>query len=253
MAEIPNRTLKRGLEMLELLGACPDGLALCDLAEALALPRSTAFNLAHSLIELGYAFLNEQTGRYRLGLKMFEIGAQAMNQVNVLELIRGCMADIRRAVNETLHLGVMSGTDTLYIDKLDSTQSIRMTSYIGSRAPLHCTALGKAMLATLGDGEIRALYADAPLTAITPQSITSVDVLLEQLQAVRDSGYAVGREENNENVCCVGVPLRGPDGRALYALSVSAPLFRMDEAAIRRCAELLLRAQSRVERFLTRG
>lgn len=143
MAEIPNRTLQRGLDMLELLGAHAEGLALCELAQALRLPRSTAFNLAQTLTRLGYATQREDTGKYRLGLKMFEIGAGAMHQVDVMELIRGCMAEVHHKINETMHLGVRAERDTLYIDKLDSTQSIRMTSYVGSRAPLYCTALAR--------------------------------------------------------------------------------------------------------------
>ncbi len=250
MAEIPNRTLQRGLAMLELLGSRPEGLALCELTGELGLPRSTAFNLAHTLIDLGYASLQQDTGRYRLGLKMFEIGAQAMNQVDVMEVIRGRMADIHRQINETMHLGVRSGMETLYIDKLDSTQSIRMTSYIGSRAPLHCTALGKAILSTFPDEEIRGMYAGVPLASATPRSITDLSGLIRQMAEIRARGYAVEREENNENVCCVGVPLRGRDGRALYALSVSAPIFRMGEKEIVRYAELLLQAQPRIERFL---
>ena len=247
MAEIPNRTLQRGLDMLELLGAHAEGLALCELAQALRLPRSTAFNLAQTLTRLGYATQREDTGKYRLGLKMFEIGAGAMHQVDVMELIRGCMAEVHHKINETMHL---AERDTLYIDKLDSTQSIRMTSYVGSRAPLYCTALGKAILSTMDDDEVRRLYADTPMTALTPHSITSLDRLLEQLAEVRSRGYAVEREESNENVCCVAIPLRNREGRAVYALSVSAPSFRMGEEAIAHCADLLLGIQPRIEQVL---
>ena len=250
MAEIPNRTLQRGLDMLELLGKHAEGLALCELAQALRLPRSTAFNLAQTLTRLGYATQREDTGKYRLGLKMFEIGADAMHQVDVMELIRGCMAEIHHKINETMHLGVRAEQDTLYIDKLDSTQSIRMTSYVGSRAPLYCTALGKAILSTMDDDEVRRLYADVPMTALTPHSITSLDRLLEQLAEVRSRGYAVEREESNENVCCVAIPLRNREGRAVYALSVSAPSFRMGEEAIAHCADLLLGIQPRIEQVL---
>ena len=250
MAEIPTRTVQRGLDMLELLGTHAEGMALCELAQALHLPRSTAFNLAQTLTHLGYATQQEDTGKYRLGLKMFEIGAGAMHQVDVMELIRSCMAEVHHKINETMHLGVRAERDTLYIDKLDSTQSIRMTSYVGSRAPLYCTALGKAILSTMDDAQVRALYADVPMTALTPHSITSVDKLLEQLAAVRSRGYAVEREENNENVCCVAIPLRNREGRAVYALSVSAPSFRMGEDEITRCAGLLLDIQPRIEPFL---
>ena len=250
MAEIPNRTLQRGLEMLELLAAHTDGLPLSELTQKLDLPRSSAFNLAQSLVRLGYAVQQPDTGRYRIGLKMFEIGAGAVQNVDVMELILECMAEIHDRINETMHLGVRSGTETVYIDKLDSTQSIRMSSYVGAHAPLHCTSLGKAILSTYTDDAIRELYRDRPLKALTPHSITEMEVLLRQLSQIRRIGYAVEREENNENVCCVAVPLRNRNGKAVYALSISAPLFRMNEEAIERCAQLLVEAQPRIERFL---
>lgn len=250
MAEVPNRTLQRGLEMLELLGTHAGGMALSELAQALRLPRSTAFNLAQTLTRLGYATHREDTGKYRLGLKMFEIGAGAMHQMDVMELIRGCMAEVHHTINETMHLGVRAERDTLYVDKLDSTQSVRMTSYVGARSPLHCTALGKAILSTMDDGEVRALYSDGLMPALTPHTITNVERLLEQLSQVRSSGYAVEQEESNENVCCVAIPLRDRGGRAVYALSVSAPSFRMGEKEIAHCAGLLLGIQPRIEQFL---
>lgn len=250
MAEIPNRTLQRGLQMLELLSRHSGGLSLSEISQLLELPRSTAFNLAQSLVRLGYAFQDSDSSRYRLGLKMFETGAGAMQQMDVMELIRSCMAEIHNQINETMHLGVRSGTETVYIDKRDSTQSIRMSSFVGAHAPLHCTALGKAILSTYTDEEIRALYADEMLPAITQHTITTMAELLFQLQSVREKGYAVEKEENNENVCCVAVPLRNASGRAIYALSISAPLFRMGEREIVNCARLLLEAQPRIERFL---
>ena len=250
MAEIPNRTLQRGLEMLELLGRNPGGLALSELTQTLELPRSSAFNLAQSLVKLGYAFQEAESGKYRLGLKMFETGASAVQQMDVMEIIRSCMAEIHEKINETMHLGVRSGTETVYIDKRDSTQSIRMSSYVGAHAPLHCTSLGKAILSTYSDEEIRQLFDMETLPAITQHTITTVAELLFQMQTIRRLGYAVEREENNANVCCVAVPLRNAEGRAVYALSISAPLFRMGEKELSHCAQLLLKAQPRIERFL---
>jgi len=250
VAEVPNRTLQRGLEMLELLAVHADGLTLSELSQRLSLPRSSAFNLAQSLVRLGYASQHSETGKYRMGFKMFEIGAGAFQRVDVIELIRECMGDIHARINETMHLGVRSGTETLYIDKLDSTQSIRMSSYVGAHAPLHCTSLGKAILSTYSDEEIRDLYRTENLPAITEHTITTMAELLFQLQSIREIGYAVEREENNANVCCVAVPLRNRSGRAIYALSISAPLFRMGEKEIAHCAQLLLEAQPRIERFL---
>lgn len=253
MAEVPNRTMQRGLGMLELLSAHPEGLALYEMAEALGLPRSTAFNLAHTLTELDYAWFSEDTGKYSLGLKMFEIGSSAINRIDIMKVIRGSMAGIHKQVNETMHLGIASGMDMLYVDKMESTRSIRMTSYVGSRAPLYCTALGKAVLATMRDAQVEKLFRHTPLTAFTPHTITTVPGLINQLECIRRQGYSVEREEYNESVCCVGVALRDGEGRALYALSVSAPVFRVGEAEIGEYSGLLLKEQQHIERFLRGG
>lgn len=250
MAEIPNRTLLRGLSMLELLSRHPQGMALYELGEALDLPRSTTFNLAHSLTELDYAWYDGQTGKYSLGLKMFEVGSSAVNNIDVMQVIRGCMAEIHRQINETMHLGILSGAEIVYIDKMESTQSIRMTSYVGSRAPLHCTALGKAVLATMDDDQVRRLYDQTPLTAYTEHTIIQLPLLLEQLDQIRRRGYAVEREEHSPGVCCVGVALRDRDGAARYALSISAPIFRVNEQQVEQYAALLKKARPRIERFL---
>ena len=140
MAELPNRTLGRGLAMLELLSQRPDGLKLYEIADALGLARSTAFNLARTLVELDYAWFDAQTNRYTLGLKMFEVGSASLHRLDIVAVIRNCMTEIYRQINETMHLGVRAEKDILYIDKIESTRSIRMISYMGSRAPLYCTA-----------------------------------------------------------------------------------------------------------------
>ncbi len=250
MAEVPNRTMLRGLGMLELLSAHPEGLALCEMAEEMDLPRSTAFNLAHTLTELDYAWYSEDTGKYFLGLKMFEVGSSAINRIDIMKVIRGAMAGIHRQVNETMHLGIASDRDMIYVDKLESTRSIRMSSYVGSRAPLYCTALGKAVLASMRDEQVARLYRSVPLEAFTPHTITTMPGLLKQLESIRRQGYAVEREEYNESVCCVSVALRNGEARALYALSVSAPVFRMGESEIGQYSDLLLKAQQHIERFL---
>ena len=185
MAELPNRTLGRGLAMLELLSQRPDGLKLYEIADALGLARSTAFNLARTLVELDYAWFDAQTNRYTLGLKMFEVGSASLHRLDIVAVIRNCMTEIYRQINETMHLGVRAEKDILYIDKIESTRSIRMISYMGSRAPLYCTALGKAILADLPDAQVRALYRRTTFTQFTEHTVAALPDLLRQLAQVR--------------------------------------------------------------------
>ena len=249
MAELPNRTLGRGLAMLELLSQRPDGLKLYEIADALGLARSTAFNLARTLVELDSAWFDAQTNRYTLGLKMFEVGSASLHRLDIVAVIRNCMTEIYRQINETMHLGVRAEKDILYIDKIESTRSIRMISYMGSRAPLYCTALGKAILADLPDAQVRALYRRTTFTQFTEHTVATLPDLLRQLAQVRAQGYALERDEHDPGVCCVAVSLPAPQNHPQYAVSVSAPNFRMDDVDMDRYGRMLLVAKGKIARY----
>ncbi len=250
MPETINRTLSRGLEILELLSENPEGLELHQIAKAMEMPKSSAFNLLHTLMQYKYLHKADNSPRYQLGLKLFEVGSAAVNHVDVTSVIRQYMADISRACNETMHCGILSGLDVLYIDKMESTQSIRMSSHVGVRMPLHTTAMGKAFLACLTEDEVRSLYDGRELIALTPHTITDIGILVKQLEVVRQDGYATETQESNTNVSCIGVAIRGRDDRPVYALSISAPSFRMGESEIAAYGQMLLRAQRKIQRVL---
>ncbi len=250
MPEILNRTLSRGLEMLELLGEHPEGLELHQIAKVMQLPKSSALNLLHTLLTYKYVRKPDNSPRYQLGLKLFEVGSAAVNHVDVTSVIRQYMADISRTCNETMHCGILSGLDVLYIDKMESTQSIRMSSHVGVRMPLHATAMGKAFLSCFTEDEVRGLYDGKEMASLTPHTITDVNALLKQLEEIRRTGYATETEESNQNVSCIGVAILGRDDKPAYALSISAPSFRMGEKEIASWGQLLLRAQRKIQRVL---
>ncbi|MBQ8537551.1 MAG: IclR family transcriptional regulator [Clostridia bacterium] len=247
--EVLNRTLQRGLAILELLAETPQGMTLGQIAAHLDLPKSSAFNLLHTLEDAKYLRMTPQ-GAYQLSLKMFEVGAQAVNQVDVTAVLRQYMGDIHQALDETTHLGVQSGLEVLYIDKLESTQSIRMASRIGARMPLYATAMGKAFLACMTDDEVRALYKGQPLTPLTPNTLTDVEALIRQLHEVRRSGVAMEREENSPDVSCMAVVIRNRQNEPVYALSISAPSFRATPENLQAFSQALLRAQRKIQRVL---
>lgn len=249
MAETLNRTLSRGMELLELISAHPEGLELSQIARALALPKSTAFNLVHTLNAIKYVERDEQDGRYRLGLRMFEVGSAAVNNLDAGAVMRRYMRKIYLQLNETMHCAMLSGGELVYIDKLESTRSIRMISRVGVRLPLYCTAMGKAMLAAMDGRAVERIMAEHPFEALTPRTIRDMDELTRQLEKVRAQGYAVEREESNENVCCVGVAILDKDKRPAYAMSVSAPSFRFTPELEAEAGRLLLHARERIERI----
>lgn len=215
------------------------------------MPKSSAYNLLHTLVSKKYLFYNADTSRYSLAMRMFEIGSGAVKGDSAEAIVRRYMIETYEGCNETVHCGVMDGTDVVYIDKVESTHSIRMTSRIGARFPLHATAMGRAMLSCMEDDKVRALYKNYVFRALTPKTkVVSIETLLQELARVREVGYSIEREESNENVSCLSVAMRDRDGNPAYAVSISMPIFRADEAAIERYIPLLLRAKRRVERFL---
>lgn len=245
-----NRTLCRGLEILELLAENAQGLELNQVARSLNLPKSSAYNLLQTLSRLEYVHCAPDTGRYALGLRMFEVGSAAVNSADIRAVIHSHMVEINRQLNETMHLGVVAGKDALYIDKLESTRSIKMSSHVGLRLPLYSTAMGKAVLACLDDRQLAQLYPDGVLPALTPHTVDTVEALRHQLSEVRAHGYAVERLENDENICCVGVAIEDREGHPTYALSISVPAFRFDADEEAECGRLLLRAKRKIERVL---
>lgn len=250
MADTLNRTLSRGLNVLELLSEHPDGLLLNQIARQMGLPKSTAFNLVHTLHDLKYIRFQPETAKYSLALKMFEVGSSAVNHLDISVVVRKYMNEIFKQLNETVHCGFFSGGDIIYIDKLESTRSIRMTSHVGVRMPLYCTAMGKAVLGALPDSEIDQLLSGASFTKYARNTVPDMEQLYQQLKRVREVGYAVEREENNDNVCCVGVAVRDRTMRPQYALSISVPSFRFDDEKERLYSQHLLHAQRKIERFL---
>ena len=249
MPESCNRTLQRGLQILELLSSVKRGMELHEIAKQMELPKSTAHNLVHTLVDCGY-IMSDSHGRFQLTPKTYEIGAAGMQDMDIGHALRRCMRHAFNECNETMHLGVLSGPDVVYIDKIESTQSIRMTSRIGSRLPLYATAMGKAFLAAMPDADIRKLYPEKTLPKLTEHTVSSLDELLAQIRRIREAGYAWEDQENAENVSCVAVSILDRDLHPAYALSFSVPAFRMSEERWQTCVKLLMQAREHMERIL---
>ncbi|HIR79263.1 MAG TPA: IclR family transcriptional regulator [Candidatus Egerieenecus merdigallinarum] len=249
MAEAVNRSLQRGLQLLELLSEHPEGMELHEICKALELPKSSGHNLLQQLVQSRYVWVSSH-GKYRLTLKTFEVGASAVHATEISQVLRQYMQEVFAVCNETMHCGVLSGREVLYIDKIESTQSIRMASHVGIRMPLYATAMGKAFLAAMPDEAVRTLFNGVSLAPLTEHTITSLDQLMEQLREIRQTGIAVEDQENAVNVSCIGVAICDREGKPAYALSISAPSFRVNGAEISAWGKLLLRAKDRIERVL---
>jgi len=199
---------------------------IADIADDLGMSRSTTHRYVTTLVALGYL---EQGARrkYRLGLRMADLGMSAMNSTGLREHARPYLEELRRRANYTVSLAVLDGTDILYLDRVRtmrrSHDQVHLGLATGSRLPGYCTAMGKVLLANLPEGEQRGLIAEMKLTKRGPHTITSKTALRNELDQVREEGLAVEDEELAPQLHSIGAPVRDEAREVVAAIDLAAP------------------------------
>jgi len=218
------RTLVRGLQLLELIGAARDGATVTELAAETKLDKGTVSRLLATIRSAGWAVQSPADRKYRLAGKALLLSHDTTNHVDVRVLARAELEKLRERWNETVNLGIVEGHDVVYIDVLYSTAAVRVMSVIGQRMPLTRTALGQTFMSRLPEAEAQQLIA---VLREAPTSATERSRLLAELAACRERGYAIDDELNQPEVVCVGSAICDVSGRPVATLSVSGPAYRM--------------------------
>ncbi len=221
------QSVTRALSLLEALGASGGELGIAELSRRVSLHVSTTHRILSTLIGRGYARQNAETGRYALGAGALHLAEAYLGQMDLRRLARPVLERLSRGSDETASLVILDGREALYLDKVESPRSLRIFSRIGHRAPLHCTAAGKVLLAYRTKAEVEALLGKGPLEALTRHTITSPSQLRRELEKARLQGYARDQEECEDETRCLAVPVRNARGGVEAALSVSAPAVRL--------------------------
>lgn len=226
------QVLDRALALLESVGAERNGASLAELAVKLKLHKSTVHRLLMVLERHRLLDKQPENGRYRLGLKLFELGSRAMAATGLREHARPCLQRVLYETEETVHFCVLEGSEVLYVDKVEPQRSVRMASAVGRRAPAYCTAVGKAMLSELPQSEADDIVRRSGLRPLTRRTITTPAELNAELRATRARGYAIDDEENEEGVRCVAAAVLDAAGHPVAAISVSGPSFRITKEKV---------------------
>lgn len=219
--------LLRGLSILEAFMGDEETLSVGDLSRKLGLHKSTVSRFAGMLESAGYLAKAEGHGRYKLGTRLASLGARASSPQDVRAVARPALIDLRDECGETVHLGVREGTEVVTIDFVEGTHTIRMHTTIGKRSPVHCSAMGKAILALLPPEEVAALQRVVTLTAFTPNTRMSWGSVIEDLAATRERGYSIDEQELLVGLSCIGAPIVNREGMPVAAISVSGPSDRV--------------------------
>ena len=225
------QVIDRASRLLDVLAAYDDPVSLKILSAETALHPSTAFRILASLTAVGM-IERDVAGRYALGRKLLKLAGRVRRGIDIRQEAMSVMAELRDAIGETVNLTVREGDEVIYIERVAPKRMMRVEQVIGSRAPLHVTAVGKLMLAELGEPFIRAYAERSTLPAYTSHTITAIDRLIEVVQRANNDGYAFDNEEAEEGVGCIGVLIHDNAGSIVAGLSISAPIERRQDAWI---------------------
>jgi IclR family KDG regulon transcriptional repressor len=217
------QALERAFDILELLSREQHGLSLTDIGHRLDLHKSTVHRFLQALKERGYI---EKTahGNYRLGMEFIELSSLYLNNLELKTEAQPLLRELATLTANTVFLAILQDEEVVYIDKMETFNSLRKYSIIGRRAPLYCTALGKAMLSGRSDAEIRQLFADQELARYTPATLTDIERLIEEIAKTRERGWSIDDEEYEAGLRCIGAPIRDYRNQVIAAVSTSGSI-----------------------------
>ena len=231
------KTIGDAFNILRALGDEGHPMGVADLATREGYVRSKVHRLLDTLKYEGWVDQDPVTRKYALGSAVLELAKSKLKSTDLIRVVEPYLAEMVEKCGETGHLGVLDHNQVLYLDKKEAGHTIGIITRIGERMPLHCTALGKVLLAGLDPKHLRKIIDRTGLRAYTPHSIVDRAELEEELELVREQGYSEDNEEIILGMYCLAAPIRNHMGRVEAALSFTMPLFRLTEEK----KELLIR------------
>lgn len=237
----------RLFDIIEALSNHPRGISLAALSLEVDLHKSTVHRFLATLLSKGYVVKDGETTRYRLTMKMFEIGSRVLGGANILSIARPILENLADETDEAVHMVVRDGNEIVYVYKEESSNSmIRMSSKVGLRSPMYCTGLGKAIMAMLPENEAQNIWNQTEIIQHTEKTITNYQRMQLEMAHIRQCGYAMDNEEHERGVRCIAAPIFDFSRNPIAAISVSAPVTRLDDSQIERIASLVMSAAANI-------
>lgn len=225
-------------------------LGVSELSRRLGLSKSAVHRLLTTLAAEHLIERNPRSGRYRLGIKLYELGTVVSSHLELHEAVAMYIDDLRARTGETVQVGILDGSEVVYIERRESLRTLHQMVDFGHRNYAHCTACGKVLLASLPEAELGQVLGDRPLQARTEYTITDPARLRLELAVVRERGYAEQVHETTVDMTSVAAPIHDDSGGVIAAISVAGPLPRMGDAVRRRYAMATLDTAGRISEQL---
>ena len=219
----PVQSLDRMFDIIELISTFPRGISLTDLSVQVNLHPSTTHRMLSALVSRGYAIKDPETGKYRLTMRMFEVGSRVVMGMNIVSAAKPFLQQLAELTGETVHLVVRDRDEIVYLYKDSGPRfSAKEASFVGLRSPMYCTGVGKSILAQLPEPEVREIWSRTSVTRFTQNTITNYSALSKELELIRQRHFAIDNEEHEKDVKCAAAAILDIAGRPVGAISITS-------------------------------
>lgn len=240
------QSVERALKILEYLSGPVSEVGITDIASYMGLSKSTVYGLVNTLLLEGYLEQNPDNKRYRLGLKLFEMGCIVQERIDIREIARPYLKNLSEHFKMTVHMAVYKDQEVVYIDKMDAPDTRIVYSQVGKRAPMYCTGIGKAVLAELNPDDAAWILDGQELEALTPNTMTEKEKVLESLEEIRKKGYSTDNEEVELGLKCVAAAIHDYQGKPVAAISISSSAVKMTDEKLEEAALQVKKAAAEI-------
>ena len=243
------QSIDRAFDILEVLVENSDGLGVTEISQKLNIHKSTVYRLLSTLQYRGYV-KKDNNDKYKIGLKLFEVGSKVIDNIDLRSEVNPYLREIMRISEETVHLGILDDNQVVYIDKVESQNTIRMYSKIGRRNHASSTSLGKVLLAYSDKEVVEQVINEEGLKKLTENTITEENEFYKHLSQIKQQGYAIDDEEQEYGIRCIAGPIFNHKGDIIAAFSISGPVMRMTHEKVDSLKEVVKEYSNKISKAL---
>jgi DNA-binding IclR family transcriptional regulator len=244
------KSVRKALQIFESFTIDTPELSISDLVRKLSMPKVSVYRFLRVLMKSSFISQDRRTKKYRLGIKIFELGSIVLRIFDLREVAFPLIVELSKRSGETVHLGVLDNQQVVSIEGVESGQSLRISLPVGKRVYLHSTGIGKAILAFLSDQEIKEIIRQKGLPRFTNNTIVDPTLLMKEIQLIRKRGYAIDNEENEHGIRCVAAPIFDASKQVIASISISGPSVRIPHSRIPELSSMVIGTTQRISKAL---
>jgi len=242
------KSVRKALQIFELFTIDDPELSISELVKKLSMPKVSVYRFLRVLMKSSFITQDKQTKKYRLGIKIFELGSIVLRNFDLREVAFPLIVELSKRSGETVHLGVLDNQQVVSIEGVESDQSLRISLPVGKRVYLHSTGIGKAILAFLPEQEVKEIVRQKGLPRFTNNTIVHIEQLMKEIQLIKKRGYAIDNEENESGIRCVAAPILDANKHVIASMSISGPSVRIPHSRIPELSSMVIETSQKISK-----